>query len=120
MSNELEITLNSDNEELYMDIYKELANIVCTYYGNSDVKVECVNDSCKPKNYYCDTVKCEIDKKNNIYTANIRKYDNVTYTLPYEFIKDNLFGIESDNRVNTSIIKMIILSIIYNSGYSVI
>lgn len=84
-----------------------------TYYGNSDVKVECVNDSCKPKNYYCDTVKCEIDKKNNIYTANIRKYDNVTYTLPYEFIKDNLFGIESDNRVNTSIIKMIILSIIY-------
>ena len=84
-----------------------------TYYGNSDVKVECVNDSCKPKNYYCDTVKCEIDKKNNIYTANIRKYDNVTYTLPYEFIKDNLFGFESDNRVNTSIIKMIILSIIY-------
>ena len=84
-----------------------------TYYGNSDVKVECVNDSCKPKNYYCDTVKCEIDKKNNIYAANIRKYDNVTYTLPYEFIKDNLFGIESDNRVNTSIIKMIILSIIY-------
>lgn len=84
-----------------------------TYYGNSDVKVECVNDSCKPKNYYCDTVKCEIDKKNNIYAANIRKYDNVTYTLPYELIKDNLFGIESDNRVNTSIIKMIILSIIY-------
>lgn len=84
-----------------------------TYYGNSDVKVECINDSCKPKNYYCDTVKCEIDKKNNIYTANIRKYDNVTYTLPYEFIKDNLFGFESDNRVNTSIIKMIILSIIY-------
>ena len=84
-----------------------------TYYGNSDVKVECTNDSCKPKNYYCDTVKCEIDKKNNIYAANIRKYDNVTYTLPYELIKDNLFGIESDNRVNTSIIKMIILSIIY-------
>ena len=84
-----------------------------TYYGNSDVKVECTSDSCKPKNYYCDTVKCEIDKKNNIYTANIRKYDNVTYTLPYEFIKDNLFGFESDNRVNTSIIKMIILSIIY-------
>ena len=84
-----------------------------TYYGNSDVKVECANDSCKPKNYYCDTVKCEMDKKNNIYTANITKYDNVTYTLPYELIKDNLFGIESDNRVNTSIIKMIILSIIY-------
>lgn len=84
-----------------------------TYYGNSDVKVECVNDSCKPKNYYCDTVKCEMDKKNNIYTANITKYDNVTYTLPYELIKDNLFGFESDNRVNTSIIKMIILSIIY-------
>lgn len=84
-----------------------------TYYGNSDVKVECVNDSCKPKNYYCDNVKCEIDKKNNIYTANVTKYDNVTYTLPYEFIKDTLFGIESDNRVNTSIIKMIILSIIY-------
>ena len=84
-----------------------------TYYGNSDVKVECVNDSCKPKNYYCDTVKCEIDKKNNIYTANITKYDNVTYTLPYEFIKDTLFGFESDSRVNTSIIKMIILSIIY-------
>lgn len=84
-----------------------------TYYGNSDFKVECVNDSCKPKNYYCDTVKCEMDKKNNIYTANITKYDNVTYTLPYELIKDNLFGFESDNRVNTSIIKMIILSIIY-------
>ena len=84
-----------------------------TYYGNSDVKVECVNDSCKPKNYYCDGVKCEMDKKNNIYTTNITKYDNVTYTLPYEFIKDTLFGFESDNRINTSIIKMIILSIIY-------
>ena len=84
-----------------------------TYYGNSDVRVECVNDSCKPKNYYCGSVKCEMDKKNNIYTANITKYDNVTYTLPYEFIKDTLFGFESDSRINTSIIKMIILSIVY-------
>ena len=84
-----------------------------TYYGNSDVKVECINDSCKPKNYYCDTVKCEMDKKNNIYMANMTKYDNVTYTLPYEFIKEFVFGYKSDNKVNTSVVKMVILSIIY-------
>lgn len=84
-----------------------------TYYGNSDFKVECVNDSCKPKNYYCDTVKCEMDKKNNIYTANITKYDNVTYTMPYELIKITVFGIEGDSNINKSIIKMVFLSIIY-------
>lgn len=84
-----------------------------SYYGNGDARIECTSDSQKPVNYYCDNVKCEIDKKNNIYTTHITKYDNTTYTLPYEFIKDALFGFENSTNINTSIVKMVILSILY-------
>ena len=84
-----------------------------SYYGNTPIKIECVNDSCKPLNYYCNNVKCEIDRKNNIYTTNIKKYDNITYTMPYELIKNTVFGIDGDGNINSSIIKMIFLSVIY-------
>ena len=84
-----------------------------SYYGNNPIKIECINDSCKPLNYYCDNVKCEVDRKNNIYTTNIKKYDNITYTMPYELIKITVFGIEGDSNINKSIIKMVFLSIIY-------
>lgn len=84
-----------------------------SYYGNTPIKIECINDSCKPLNYYCDNVKCEVDRKNNIYTTNIKKYDNITYTMPYELIKITVFGIEGDSNINKSIIKMVFLSIIY-------
>lgn len=40
INNELEVTLDNDNKELIDDIYKEITNIVCTYYGNS-------KDSCE-------------------------------------------------------------------------
>lgn len=84
-----------------------------SYYGNTPIKIECINGSCKPLNYYCDNVKCEVDRKNNIYTTNIKKYDNITYTMPYELIKITVFGIEGDSNINKSIIKMVFLSIIY-------
>ena len=84
-----------------------------SYYGNNPIKIECINDSCKPLNYYCDNVKCEVNRRNNIYTTNIKKYDNITYTMPYELIKITVFGIEGDSNINKSIIKMVFLSIIY-------
>lgn len=84
-----------------------------SYYGNTPIKIECINGSCKPLNYYCDNVKCEVDRKNNIYTTNIKKYDNITYTMPYELIKITVFEIEGDSNINKSIIKMVFLSIIY-------
>ena len=84
-----------------------------TNYGSSNAKIECINDSCKPKNYYCESVNCEVDKKNNIYNADVTKYDSTTYTLPYGFINSTFFGFVGDSNTSLSIIKMAILSVIY-------
>ena len=48
-----------------------------------------------------------------ISEGNFIKVDDITYTMPYELIKDTMFGIESENNINISLIKMSILSVIY-------
>lgn len=40
VGNELEIAITEDNKEVVEEIYKEIACIICTYYGNSE-------DSCR-------------------------------------------------------------------------
>lgn len=84
-----------------------------SYNISDNARVECISDECKPSVYYCDDVNCEINKKKNVYSAYISKIDDITYTLPYEFINDNVFAIESDSNMVVSIIKMVILSIVY-------
>ena len=82
-------------------------------YGNYEARIECIDDSCKPQSYSCFDIKCEMDKKNNIYTSNITRYDSKTYTLPYGILNDILFGVESNNNISKSVCKMAILSIFY-------
>lgn len=84
-----------------------------SYDVSGGTKIECVNNECKPKNYSCSDVKCEIDKKNNIYRADMDKVYNATYTMPYHLIYNTIFGYDTKTNINSSIIKMSILSIIY-------
>lgn len=84
-----------------------------TYGGTA--RIECKDKACTPVTYECSSTKCEIDKSNNIYSAYVTKIDNTTYTLPYQLIKDCLFDMDMDinTNINTSLLKMGFLSIIY-------
>lgn len=83
------------------------------YNAGDNAKIECISDECTPTIYECNDIRCEIDKKNNIYSGYVTKVDDITYTMPYELIKDTVFGIESEDNINVSLIKMSVLSIIY-------
>ena len=83
------------------------------YDAGGTAKIECISDACTPTIYECNDIRCEVDKKNNIYSGYVTKVDDITYTMPYELIKDTMFGIESEDNINVSLIKMSILSIIY-------
>lgn len=83
------------------------------YDAGGTAKIECISDDCTPTIYECNDIRCEIDKKNNIYSGYVTKVDDITYTMPYELIKDTMFSIESEDNINISLIKMSILSIIY-------
>ena len=83
------------------------------YDAGGTAKIECISDACTPTIYECNDIRCEIDKKNNIYSGYVTKVDDITYTMPYELIKDTMFGIESEYNINISLIKMSVLSIIY-------
>lgn len=83
------------------------------YNNGNNARIECISEECKPNIYTCDDVSCEMDKELSFYKAYVSKVDGITYTLPYEIIKDNIFGIESESDVIVSIVKMIVLSVIY-------
>lgn len=79
---------------------------------NNDMKVICEDDKCTPKDYYCNDISCQINQKNGIYDVSYEKVYNVSYTLPYEVIKNFLFS-GSSLKVSISVIKMTVLSILY-------
>lgn len=83
-------------------------------YGGA-ARIECKDKACTPVTYECSSTKCEIDRSNNIYSSYVTKIDNTTYTMPYELIKDYLFEMDNDinANINTSLLKMGFLSIIY-------
>ena len=83
------------------------------YDISSNARIECISDSCRPLVYDCDNVKCEIDKKNSIYRANISKIYDDSYTLPYGILYGSLFGLDSKIDFRVSLIKMGILSVVY-------
>ena len=99
----------------FLNTYK---NIKSSYLSNDEVRIECLEESCKPINYTCyegDT-NCLKDEANNIYEANVSvSLDNDEYTLPYNIINRIFFNTENATIIyNTKEnIIMLVLSIIY-------
>lgn len=83
------------------------------YNGDNNARIECISDECMPNNYHCIDINCEIDKKNNIYHSNLNRENSIIYTMPYELINENFFAVSSEGSINTSLIKMGVLIVIY-------
>ena len=79
----------------------------------SNVLLECTDSTCLPKQYYCynDTL-CNINKEANLYEFDAYRVVKNNYTalygIPYTLLTDNEVSINY-----ISVIKMIILSILY-------
>ena len=75
--------------------------------------IECNEKECIPDNYYCyDNVDCNLNKQLNRYETRLNRVENNNYTTPYALLYGNV--VSNHNIINsTSIIKMIILSIVY-------
>ena len=99
----------------FLNTYK---NIKSSYLSNDEVRIECLEENCKPINYTCyegDT-NCLKDEANNIYVANVSvSLDNDDYTLPYNIVNRIFFNTENATIIyNTKEnIIMLVLSIIY-------
>ena len=121
MNNELEVTFNNDNEELYMDIYKEIANIVCTYYGTKEDSCRAAIDNIKSdaqgirfvtngdNSYvYIDITKGidvnNVNVNNNIYTEETKvSLDNTNYSLKISDTEvNNIVVSNSDTDIKVS------------------
>lgn len=76
--------------------------------------LECDKEECIPEKYYCyDDLECNINKNANIYEINLDKQIKNNYTSLFGYISMIFIG-ENGNVINiVSIIKMIVLSIIY-------
>ena len=75
IDNELEINIKEENKDLITQIYKEIMNIICTYYGND-------SNSCtaaiKEVNSTEDGIRFVNDENNNIVYINIMKSIDVS------------------------------------------
>lgn len=82
--------------------------------NNSDISTYCDNEACIPQNYQCYSTSCEINKKNNLYTSTyyFEVEESNNYTLPYSLIIEVLLN-GSTPKINSSILKMAFLSIVY-------
>lgn len=91
---ELEFTMNEDNRLVVEDIYKEVANIICVYYGNSE-------NSCRStlnkidENSSINGIRY-VTSDNNILvyintakSIDVEKYDTYTETTKVELSKTN-------------------------------
>lgn len=80
---------------------------------NTETLIECTTDNCIPDAYYCyDDLNCSINKELNRYNASLIPVKENNYTAPFGLLYGTLLG--ENNIINTtSVIKMIILSIIY-------
>jgi len=76
--------------------------------------IECDKDECIPKEYYCyDDLECNINKKANIYELNLDKEYRNNYTSLFGYLTTLLYGNKVSIINSVSIIKMIVLSIVY-------
>lgn len=75
--------------------------------------IECNEKECIPDKHYCyDNIDCNLNKQLNRYEIRLNRVENNNYTTPYALLYGNV--VSNHNIINfTSIIKMIVLSIIY-------
>lgn len=75
--------------------------------------IECNDKECIPDKYYCyDDVDCNLNKQLNRYETRLNRLEDNNYTTPYALLYGNV--VSNHNIINfTSIIKMIVLSVIY-------
>ncbi len=80
-----------------------------------DVYLECTSDECMMESYYCyDNLECAVNKQLNLYKMyDARKIKKTNYTSPFAFI--NVFSYNNSSSIINfiSVVKMIILTIIY-------
>jgi len=76
--------------------------------------LECNNEECIPEKYYCyDDMECNINKNANIYQINLDKQEKNNYTSLFGYFYMALEG-NNNSIINfVSVIKMIVLSIMY-------
>ena len=80
--------------------------------GNN-VLLECKDEVCIPKSYYCyDDLECSLNKNLNRYEISVSKIKENNYTTPFGLLYGSLIGGGlSINKI--SIIKMVVLTLIY-------
>ena len=112
VGNELQINFDGTNDDIITDIYKEIASIVCVYYGNSDQvcrnTIDSINDSSTTsgirfstsgdtKSVYIDITKSvDINSTVSYNTQTIVDIQNTDYNLTINQVK------VSNIEVNTS------------------
>lgn len=94
----------------FTDVYiTELRNENTT----TNTYLQCTTDDCMPTTYYCyDNLECNINKNLNKYQISLQELRENNYTSPFGLLYES---ISSRNSIinKISVIKMIILSIIY-------
>ncbi len=76
---------------------------------NNDTYIKCNDKTCEPVGVYCNTKECKKHLENKEYSLDYRKLPSKNYTAPLMFLNN----FDSIAYSLGSIIKMIILSIIY-------
>lgn len=80
---------------------------------NNTVLLKCTTEECIPEKYYCyDDLECNINKNLNKYEVVLNKITENNYTTPFGLIYESF---TNHNKIinTTSVIKMIILTIVY-------
>lgn len=82
--------------------------------GKTEItKFECNKEECMPNKYYCyDSSECELDKELNRYRVSLFEDKTTNYTTPFNIFA-SLINVNSSIINTTSVIKMLLLSIIY-------
>lgn len=82
--------------------------------GKTEItKLECNKEECMPDKYYCyDSTECELDKELNRYSVSLFEDKTTNYTTPFNIFNSLIYP-NSTIINNTSVIKMLLLSIIY-------
>lgn len=120
-NNELEVNINKDHEELINDIYKEITNVICTYYGNSEDSCRTAIDNVKSdvqgirfvtngdvKYVYIDITKSiDVNASANTYTEETKVgLDNINYSLKINDTEINSIAVtnsDTDIKISGSI-----------------
>lgn len=82
--------------------------------GKTEItKLECNKEECMPDKYYCyDSTECELDKELKRYNVSLFEDKTTNYTTPFNIFNSLIYP-NSTIINNTSVIKMLLLSIIY-------